>query len=161
MPAVETPNRRAGIVFFRFINMVTLVVLIATLFVSGEQTNKVAGNEKAAIAVLKIVRWAQGHYFKNDLDEDGISNYASSMEELHAAGLIPEEVVGGGSKGYQFTIQKIGEYTFEDGWAGVANPMEPGKSGNRYFYVDVTGVIRVSETGEADRKSPKRNLLAR
>src|SRR6185436_11972483 len=45
--------------------------------------------------------------------------------------------------GYVFTVFSIDDYD----WFVNANPVQPGKSGDRYFYVDRAGAIRFATTG--------------
>ena len=51
--------------------------------------------------------------------------------------------------GYKFVVFNIDEYD----WFVNANPTDPGKSGDNYFYVDRSGVLRFSTTGPADAAS--------
>ncbi|MDA2927215.1 JAB domain-containing protein, partial [Acidobacteria bacterium AH-259-G07] len=51
--------------------------------------------------------------------------------------------------GYKYTIKST-----KTGFTINADPIIPGKKGNRHFYVDESGVIRWSTKGRATRESP-------
>jgi prepilin-type N-terminal cleavage/methylation domain-containing protein len=61
-------------------------------------------------------------------------------EDLRGA-ILPN----GTQSGYTFTVFSLDEYD----WFVNADPQQPGKSGERYFYVDRSGTIRFSTTGPA------------
>ena len=51
--------------------------------------------------------------------------------------------------GYKYTIKST-----KTGFTINADPIIPGKTGNRHFYADKSGVIRWSTKGRATRESP-------
>ena len=78
-------------------------------------------------------------------------SYADADGQLFDAGLIdgrPEADI----YGYTFSLDNPSgsQYT----WWGRGWPDSPGTSGTRWFYVDQSGVIRYSTTGNADSNDP-------
>ena len=55
--------------------------------------------------------------------------------DLVTAGVLAEGVSR--KSGYKFQLRDT-----ESGWEATAHPIQPGKTGKHYFYVDQTNVIR-------------------
>ena len=71
--------------------------------------------------------------------------YAPSLADLEAEHYI-DKLLGSGTKsGYTYAY-RAGEKT----WSCAADPAVPRVTGDRYFFVDESGVIRVSATGTAN-----------
>jgi hypothetical protein len=76
--------------------------------------------------------------------------YASTLREIDST------LDSGEKTGYRFSYvpqsKLAGGRT--DAYQIAADPVGPGKPGGRHFFMDETGVIRISQTGAADVKSP-------
>jgi hypothetical protein len=80
------------------------------------------------------------------------SNFPDStyltLLSLNADGLI-DAVLGQGTKsGYVFILENDGSGGFD--WTSEVNPVNPGSTGTRRFFVDATGVIRADVDGDKD-----------
>jgi hypothetical protein len=75
-------------------------------------------------------------------------SYSTSLANLQTENYI-DNVLGSGAKsGYTFT------YTGAvNTWSCTANPTTKGTTGDRFFFVDQSGVIRFSSTGAATATS--------
>jgi len=122
---------------------VMLLACVAGVVLPGLLDARVPANEAAAISALVSAFRFQEQYREGDADADGVANCAGSMSELFRA-----FGTGTGShmtlqnspmnQGYRFL------YTTDDLrlWFQIrATPIEPGKTGNRSFFVDDTGVV--------------------
>ncbi|GIW71748.1 MAG: hypothetical protein KatS3mg102_1290 [Planctomycetota bacterium] len=126
------------------------VGLGAAIAVPNLLESRKGANEAMAKSTLRALFTFQALFREGDKDGDGRLDYAESLGELFAAGLIDEVLASGRKQGYRFRILSADE----DTWSAVAEPLEPGRSGDRWFFIDETGVIRQSEHGPASADSP-------
>jgi hypothetical protein len=82
-------------------------------------------------------------FYQGDIEDDGIYDYATSLEELEEEQLIDYLLASGEKSGYLFDMT-----TDEDrqGWAATAVP-DTESSGRRTFYVDEEGEIKPGHCG--------------
>ncbi|MDF1662169.1 MAG: hypothetical protein P1V97_10375 [Planctomycetota bacterium] len=119
-----------------------------------KEGGSVKDNELAAIESLKLLKRAQKSFREEDKDGDGTLNYGS-LKALYKTGLIDRLLGEGTRMGFVFKLllgsagDKKGEYLY----SLTATPVKQGVSGARAFYLDQTGVIRVSAKGPATAKS--------
>jgi hypothetical protein len=109
-------------------------------------------NEASAIGALRTLNTAQALFREGDLDKNGVLDYASSLAELGAklrAPLIDPALASGTRHGYTFTILQADRFT----WSCVASPRRPGRTGDRYFFIDESGVIRFANSSAASSLS--------
>jgi len=109
--------------------------LIRTRMNSNELT--VPGNLRAVVAAEVAFQAAHGWY-------------TSSFDELTQA--KPAFLEGdwfNPRKGYKFSLSGTG-----DSFKVTAEPANLVRSGQRYFFVDESGVVRFSVSGPADNQSP-------
>jgi len=99
--------------------------------------------EMGIFMTMKMLTSAQEIYKR----EKG--KYAESLEELMKRGLIDEWSLESIARTHKLVILGAAK----DSWSAVANPKE-GSPLKRYYYVDQTGVVRVSETEKIGPDSP-------
>lgn len=108
-------------------------------------------NESGAINSLASIYLAQKEFIKADFDQDGEFDYAESLTMLFKSSRLIDIVLASGTKsGYNFYLE-ISQN--QNGWLAKANPILHKKSGDRYFYVDESGVIRFDTAQEASPSS--------
>jgi len=105
----------------------------------------IAGNEEAAKLGIMTIVTTQITFSAQNKGE-----YATSLSKLELAELLDSELASGSKDGYRFNMVGGGK-----SFTVTATPLEFGKTGNRSFFSDETGVVRY-EMGEvfADRNSP-------
>jgi hypothetical protein len=104
-------------------------------------------NESSAVDSLQSIVLAMEKFKLEDLENDQEFDYADSITELFDRGRLIDNVLAAGKKlGYEFLFEKD---LNNDLWSVRANPITPGKSGDRYFYVDESGVIRFNASSSA------------
>jgi hypothetical protein len=101
---------------------------------------RMQGNEAAAIGALKTLNTSQTLFREGDKDRDDMLDYARSLKELGDTSLIDAVLASGTKQGYVFETSAAPE-TPEFLWMATARPVEPGKTGTRYFVTNHAGVI--------------------
>ena len=131
-----------GFSLIELLVVVIIIGVIAAIAISNLSQTKGAANEASAISSIRNLMTSQYTYATTK----GGGKYASDLSVLESAGLI-DAVLGGGNKdGYSFGVVSTGGAVM---FTATANPVSPGFSGNRYFFVDESGVIRFSTSGTA------------
>ena len=139
------PNRsQQGFSLIELLIVVAIIAIIAALAVPSLQSSKKAAFEASAISYMRTWTAAQELYFlKNRV-------YADADQQLIAEGLVgnpnPDD------KGYIFAIDN--PPNSRTAWWGSGVPSNPGVTGDRFFYIDNSGVIRASTAGPAGPASP-------
>lgn len=132
-------------------------LLAGAAFVRELLQARARGNEAQAIGSLIAIQRGQTRVRAEDLDHDGLADYAS-LAELSDLQLI-DGVLGAGQKaGYSFALATTGPAAGgEARWIATAAPRTPpgapppreevGPSGARWFVVTQEGPVRQSEEG--------------
>jgi hypothetical protein len=115
-----------------------------------------AVNEKKAVETLRAIREGQVKHIAQ-------SDRYGSLVELLTAGMIDEETYQAAFRlaaktGYYFNLE------LKDGkWACTAIPVKPGVSANKSFYIDETGIIRISrcEKEEDEPAGPESTVMGK
>jgi len=106
-------------------------------------------NEAAAIGALRTISTAQSLYREGDKDGNGIMDYAEEFSELLEHGLVDDVLGTGAKQGYIFELDTgstAGNNSTIFLWNATATPAKPGRSGDRSFYVDETGILLGNDT---------------
>ncbi len=128
--------------------VVAIIALLAAIAVPNLLRARVTSNEGAAIATMKAISSAAHVYRTSN------SGYPALLSELYLNQTPPyiDSVLANGTKqGYAFSFTGTDDdgYGNFQGFTVTATPVTPGVTGYRYFFLDVSGVIRFSTTGEA------------
>lgn len=116
--------------------------IVAAIAVPNLVEARKHGNEAAAIGGLKTIATAQSLFREGDKDGNNVTDYGS-LTALGQASLIDRVLASGSKQGYQFTCSPVkGKEQYL--WWATASPAEPGKTGDRYFFTDQSGVVRYS-----------------
>ncbi len=140
-----TVARNSGFSLIELLVVVTIIGVLVSIAIPNLTSSKRAANEAMAISYMKS--WVSAQ----ELYQLRFGSYADADGQLFDAGLIdgrPDADL----YGYTFSLDNPSgsQYT----WWGKGWPDDPGVSGTRWFYVDQTGVIRYSITGNADSNDP-------
>ena len=139
-------KNQKGFTLIELMIVIAIIAIIAAIAIPNLIEARKGSNEAAAIGALRTLTTAQALFREGDKDKDTTLDYATGLAELKTANLI-DGVLGSGTKqGYQFVITSTSaQFT----WSATASPAAPGKSGDRYFFVDESGVIRFATTAAA------------
>ena len=133
--------------------VIAIIAIIAAIAIPNLLDARKAANEANCIAFLRSYHSAQNIYREQDKDGNGTLDYAENIKYLLDAGLLPRtsELINPFST---MQVMMSNGYVHISGsdwytstlftWCAKATAEEPGESGDRYFFIDHTGVIRYS-----------------
>ena len=135
-------KRNHGFTLIELMIVVAIIAIIAAIAIPSLLNARKAGNEASAISSCRTLTTVNEQY------RTRFQSYSTSLANLLANNYI-DNVLGNGAKsGYTFT------YTGAvNTWSCTANPVTKGTTGDRFFFVDQSGVIRFSSTGAATATS--------
>ncbi len=142
-------QRNQGFTLIELMIVVAIIAIIAAIAIPSLLQARISGNEASAISSLRTMATVNEQY------RTRFGAYAAGMGDLETAGYI-DNVLGAGAKsGYLFTnyVQGGGGTT----WEVEGNPATPGRTGERYFFTDDSGVIRFATGAAATAASPPLN----
>lgn len=135
--------RRQGFTLIELMIVVTIIAIIAAIAIPNLISARKAGNEASAISALRTLATVSETYRARFL------RYPGNLSDLETTGYIDSLLGSGVKSGFSFTYAGS-----PDVWSCNADPTIPGTTGDRYFFVNNSGVIRFSSTGTASAASP-------
>ena len=154
-------SSRRGFSLIELLIVIAIILVIAGLAIPSFLRSKMRANEAAIAGALRSVTTANETY-QSTYAQGYAPNFASlapppagTAPSASAAGLIDPTLATGTRNGYNFIYAAIdtdGNGQF-DQYTVNANPVQVGTSGEKYFYVDHTNVIRENLGGPADATS--------
>ena len=154
-------RRQKGFSLIELLIVVTIILIISAIAIPNLMRSKMSANEAAAIGALKTLTESAVMYsnsyggFPHSIANLGPSGGGPGTSST-AADLIDSGLATGVKSGYRFTFSVTGSDTAGNvvSYAVTAVPVTPGSTGQRSFYTDQSGTIRVSPSGTADSSSP-------
>lgn len=152
----------AGLILGYFsVVFIPMVLIIAAIAIPNLLRSKMAANEASAVGSMRTIVTAAVTYYSVyqkgfPPDLASLGRGVGSATDARSAGLLDEELAAGLRHGYVFTYRatSTGSNGVPDAFQVNADPITPGTTGVRHFFVDQTGVIRCDENGPADQHSP-------
>ncbi|MBI4585163.1 MAG: prepilin-type N-terminal cleavage/methylation domain-containing protein [Planctomycetes bacterium] len=136
-------KRNSGFTLIELMIVVAIIAIIAAIAIPSLLNARKAGNEASAISSLRTLTTVNEQY------RTRFQSYASGLGVLNTEGYIDNVLSSGTKSGYGFAYTLASVNT----WNCTADPSTPGTTGDRYFFVDQSGVIRFSSTGTATATS--------
>jgi len=130
-----------GFTFVEIMVVVAIIALLSSIAIPSLLNARLTANESAAISGLKTVA-AAAHTFRA-----GNTTYPANLNVLGSANPPYIDPVLGcavqpcAKQGYNFTL--AGNAT---AFTANAAPITLGTTGNRYFFVDTSGIVRVGNS---------------
>jgi hypothetical protein len=111
-----------------------------------------SANESAAIGAMRTISSGQASFQSAavlDADNDRIGEFGTLRDLGDASPPYIDSALASGEKhGYRFVCTPNKD--LESGFKCTAEPLTPGRTGNRRFFVDESGVITFNPSGPAD-----------
>ncbi|HLU48157.1 MAG TPA: prepilin-type N-terminal cleavage/methylation domain-containing protein [Planctomycetota bacterium] len=136
-------KRQSGFTLIELMIVVAIIAIIAAIAIPSLLKARIAGNEASAISSLRTLTTVNEQY------RTRFGEYADALGSLSTTGYIDTVLSSGTKSGFTFA------YTGgTDTWNCTADPTTVGTTGDRFFYADQTGVIRVNQSGTAGDTDP-------
>ena len=152
-------KQQRGFTLVELMVVMEVIMILVILAYPTLRRSFMTANESSAAGSIRMIATGQASFkgatFRDD-DSNGEGDYAN-LAQLHnpdGAGFTPpfiDETLATGTKsGYVFTIAvTAGSGTTAPAYTCIATPEDPGSTGYKMYYVDETGVIRVTVDGNA------------
>ena len=155
-PTVQKSPSNRGFSLIELLIVVAVILIIAAVAIPNFMRARMASNEASAVSSCRTIFNAEttyaAHYqrgFTSTLAQLGPPS-GGGTPGPDAAELLDAVLASGRKSGYVFTYSPsalaagiYGSYSLK------ANPSMPNSTGVRYFYVDPSGILRVSTGAEA------------
>jgi len=125
---------KAGFTLIELIVVIAVVGILSGIAVPSFLRLRSDINERAAQATIAAIHAMQLLFFIADEDGDGVADYASSLDELLAAGHLAGGLESGELDGYRFTVTSRDPL---NGYTLRAEPVEPCLTGDTVFVDEV------------------------
>ena len=141
-------KKQKGFSLIELLIVVAIILIIAAIAIPNLLRSKMAANEASAVGSLRTLNTSSVAFSTT------YGNYPTKLTDLGpstaptstAADLIDSALVSGSKSGYSFTYSSATPY---QQYSITAGPTNPGVTGQRYFFTDQSGVIRVNTSAAA------------
>jgi type IV pilus assembly protein PilA len=154
-------RRDKGFSLIELLIVVTIILIISAIAIPNLMRSKMSANETAAVGALKALTESAVMYsnsyggFPHSISNLGPSGSGPASSSA-AADLIDSTLATGVKSGYKFSFTILATDPAGNvvSYAITAVPVTAGSTGQKSFYTDQSGTIRVSSSGTADSSSP-------
>jgi len=152
-----------GFSLIELLIVVAVILTIAAIAIPNFIRSKMRANEAAAVSNLRNISTAEVVYsttygigFSSNLAKLGPPPGGSVLVDANNAGLIDDVLAAGVKTGYRFTYGAVdvnGDGVM-DTYTVNGDPLNPGNTGQNYFFVDQTSVIKRNASAVAGPSDP-------
>jgi prepilin-type N-terminal cleavage/methylation domain-containing protein len=165
MPRHSRPPARRGFSLVELLIVVAIILALAAISSTIMWRAVVNANEAVAVAALRTIHNAETIYSNTygggyAVQLTHLGPPASGKPNAYGADLISAELAAGRTRGYQFTYSAVSSVPGMNSpvppvvFTVRAQPWNPGFSGNFFYYLDETAVIRAQWRAPATATSP-------
>jgi type IV pilus assembly protein PilA len=155
----QTPRREGGFSLIELLIVVAVILVVAAIAIPSMTHAKMAANEAAAASALRTLATEEANY-----DAAWSSGFSPSLAALGPpppgnvaspsnADMVDSVLASGLRGGYQFIYTPVipaGGTGVATGYQVNANPISPGITGEWFYFMDQTNVIRHNYGSPAD-----------
>ena len=151
-----------GFTLIELMIVVAVIAIIAAIAIPNLLRSRMSANEAGAIGALRTISNAEVQFQSAgilDADGDNVGDFAvlgpagvAGTLANPVAGAEPfvDNVLGSGFKsGYAFVVTPAAAGVGDETYVATADPITPGRTGVRRFYMDNSAVIRFTADGTA------------
>ena len=142
--SAQRASERSGFTLIELMIVVAIIAIIASIAIPSLQNSRKSAIEGKAIGTLKAIATSQEMY------RTRFGTFAIDINSLASEGYLV--ALSGGGYFPEYTL--VGYAASPYAWAMSIAPSSPGVTADRFFFVDVSGVIRVNSAGIATSTSP-------
>lgn len=139
LPAEGSMRRTTGFTLIELSVVVAIIAILVVIAFANVRSGRGSANEASTIGFFKKAVISHEQY------RTRFGRYPSAFAELVNSGFFADAQ---NPSGYSLTYSPA-----VDSWSFQGSPKELGETGDRYFYVNQTGVIRSALDGPANAKS--------
>ena len=147
----EAIRQRCGFTLIELMIVVAIIAIIVSIALPNLLRSRMMANESAAIHDIRTIDSAQVSYNAAHLRYASFDELTSEAQGPGTAFLPGTWSEGCIREGYEFSMPDQTEHTF----TVLASPETPGITGERYFRVDGSGVVRYSKEGTPEADAPE------
>ena len=151
-------NKKSGFTLIELMIVVAIIAIIAAIAIPNLLRSRMSANEAGAAGAMRTLSTGEASYQAASIDTNanGIGQYGD-LTDLGGTTppFIDSSLSAGAKGGYTYTVTA----TAGDGpsYVAIADPITPAQTGNKGYFVDVSGVIRFEPAGGATVTSPVLN----
>ena len=136
-------GRGSGFTLLELMIVVAVIAIIVAIAIPNFIRSRMSANESSAIASMRTISSVIEQY------RIRFQTYPDALANLSATGYIDERLGSGAKAGYSFRYAGS-----PSSYRVLADPDDPGMSGEIHLFLDQSGVIRWSRGGEAGEGDP-------